>query len=117
MSSKLDQLTIGEARELAAIFNGKPLIEVPSHPFQIGQNYFVRTVTHHLTGKLVEVFPTEIVLVDAAWIADDGRLMDALKNGEFNEVEPFPDGVQVIIGRSSIIDAQVFGHKIPRSQK
>jgi hypothetical protein len=116
MSATLDQLTIGEAKELASLFC-KSVPASTGHPFEIGKNYFIRTVTHHLTGKLVEVYPTEIVLVDAAWIADDGRLADALKKGEFDEVEPFPDDLRVIVGRGSIIDAQVFGHKIPRSQK
>lgn len=119
MSSNIDSLTIAEARELASLFSGKlPAIAAAcGHPFEVGKNYFIRTVTHHLTGKLIEVFPTELVLVDAAWIADDGRLADALKKGEFNEVEPFPDDLRVIVGRSSIIDAQVFGNKLPRSQK
>ena len=118
MSSKLDQLTIGEAKELASLFNkSAPSSCSHSHPFEIGENYFIRTVTHHLTGKLVEVYPTELVLVDAAWVADDGRLSDALKSGNFNEVEPFADGLRVVIGRGSLIDAQVLSNKLPRSQK
>ena len=118
MYSKLDSLTIGEAKELASLFSkSDPSASSCGHPFEIGENYFIRTVTHHLTGKLVEVFPTELVLVDAAWIADDGRLMDALKTGVFGEVEPYPDGVRVVVGRGSIIDAQVFANKLPRSQK
>jgi hypothetical protein len=118
MSSKLDQLTIGEAKELASLFcKTAPAASCAAHPFEIGANYFIRTVTHHLTGKLIEVWPTELVLIDAAWIADDGRLMDALKKGEFNEVEPFPDDVRVVIGRGSLIDAQILGNKLPRSQK
>ena len=110
----IENLTIGEAKAIAALFQNP---ETPTaHPFTIGANYFIRTVTHHLTGKLIQVFPTELVLSDAAWIADDGRLADALQKGEFNEIEPFPD-VQVIIGRGSIIDAQILIHKLPRCQK
>ena len=116
MSSKLDLLTLGEIKEAAALF-GKQVPCATGHPFEIGQNYFIRTVTHHLTGKLVEVYPTELVLIDAAWIADDGRLHDSLKSGSFNEVEPFADDLRVIVGRGSIIDAQVFANKLPRSQK
>jgi hypothetical protein len=84
-------------------------------PWQIGQNYFIRTVTHHYTGKLAEVHQLELVLTDVAWIADDGRFMQALAKGEFNEVEPYPDG-PVIIGRGAILDASIIP-AVPRSQK
>ena len=86
------------------------------NPYTIGANYFIRTVTHHITGKLVEVGPHELVLLSAAWIADDGRFADALKAGTFAEIEPFPDG-RVIVGRGSIIDDCIFNHTLPRSQK
>ncbi len=87
-----------------------------AHPFNIGKNYFIRTVTHHHTGTLVQVTSTELVLENAAWIADDGRLTDALKKGEFNEIEMFPAGSRVIIGRGSLIDAVEIS-SIPTSQK
>jgi hypothetical protein len=109
----IEELTIKEARSLIALFGaGSPANE---NPFRIGGNYFIRTVTHHLTGKLVEVTNTELVLEHAAWIADDGRFSDALKNCEFNEVEPFPDG-RVIVGRGSLVDACEI-NTIPMSQK
>ena len=66
-------------------------------------------------GRLLRVTPTELVLEDAAWIADTGRFSDALKAASFNEVEPFPDG-EVIIGRGAIIDA-VKIKETSRSQK
>ena len=86
------------------------------HPFSVGGNYFIRTVTHHYTGKLVAVYPNELVLVDAAWIADDGRFSQAVKTGSFAEVEPWPDGIEVIIGRGSILDASEVP-STPRFQK
>jgi len=85
-------------------------------PYVIGKNYFLRTVTHHHTGRLVQVTPYELVLENAAWIADDGRLTQALVSGDFNEVERFPEGSKVIVGRGSIIDA-VQIPIIPTSQK
>lgn len=87
----------------------------PFAPWQIGKNYFIRTVTHHYTGVLAEVHAMELVLTEAAWIADDGRFMQAVASGQFNEVEPFPDG-PVIIGRGAILDACVIS-SVPRSQK
>jgi hypothetical protein len=82
--------------------------------FQIGQNYLIRTVTMIDTGRVVAINKHEIVLEDAAWIADTGRFADAIASCKFDEVEPFPDG-QVIIGRGSIIDA-VRINTLPRKQ-
>ena len=111
----IEELTIKQARELSAIF-GDGQNKTNDHPFEIGANYFIRTVTHHHTGKLVCVTATELVITDAAWIADDGRLTDSLKTGNFNEVEMFPPNSQVIIGRGSLIDA-VKVSNIATSQK
>lgn len=108
----IDSLTIGEARELAALFCGKTNNE---SPWEIGKIYLIRTVTMIDTGRLVSVTPQELVLEDAAWIADTGRFSDAVKSAKFNEVEPFPDG-RVIIGRGAIIDATTI-EKVQRSQK
>jgi hypothetical protein len=74
-------------------------------PWQINKVYFIRTVTYHLTGRVKWVGNMELVVTEAAWIADSGRFADALKNEEFDEVEPFPVGSEVIIGRQSVIDA------------
>lgn len=121
MPINIEDLTIGEARQIAALFRAQKSQQEAqtnsnsSHPFQIGKNYFIRTVTHHLTGKLVKVTQQELVLEGAAWIADDGRLSDALKNETFNEVEMFPDS-QLIVGRASLIDAVTI-KKIPTSTK
>jgi len=108
----LDDLTIGEVKKLSALFcNSIEKEEV----WEIGENYLIRTVTMIDTGRLVGITKQELVLEDAAWIADTGRFADAVKKAEFNEVEPFPDG-KVIIGRGAIIDA-VKIKKVPRSQK
>ena len=86
-----------------------------SSPWEIGSIYLIRTVTMTDTGRLVAVTDQELVLEDAAWIADTGRFSDALKKAEFGEVEPFPDG-RVIVGRGSVIDAVKIS-VAPRSQK
>ena len=121
----INDLLIKQARELTDLLRSSPLFNLPAavtnptsypgHPFKIGANYFIRTVTFHHTGRLVEVTPTELVLEDAAWIADSGRFSDALKTSTFSEVEPFPSG-RVIIGRGALIDAAEIS-TIPLSQK
>jgi hypothetical protein len=108
----IDELTIKEVKHIQSLLKGSG---EASHPYTIGRNYFIRTVTHHLTGKLTKVTGKELVLADAAWIADDGRFYDALKTGKLNEVEPFPG--EIIVGRGSLIDACEWSHALPRDQK
>lgn len=74
-------------------------------PWEIGKIYLIRSVTKTNTGRLVAVYKNELVLQDAAWIADTGRFADALASAEFAEVEPYPKGSKVIVGRGAIEDA------------
>lgn len=109
----INDLTIGELKQLSGLFSDKPICD--NSAWEIGEIYLIRTVTMIDTGKIVMVTNQELVLEDAAWIADTGRFADAVRKAEFNEVEPFPDG-KIIIGRGSIIDA-VKIKVSPRSQK
>lgn len=84
--------------------------------FFVGKNIFIRTVTMALTGRLAAVFDQELVLEDAAWIADTGRYANAVASGDFSEIEPYPDGKPVPVGRGAIIDA-VEIDTLPRTQK
>ena len=112
---KIDDLTIGEARQLASMFSAPSLPTDTTGPWEIGKNYLIRTVTMIDTGKLVAVGSTELVLESAAWIADTGRFTGALQSCTFSEVEPFPAG-KLIIGRGSVIDA-IQIPKLPKEQK
>lgn len=111
---QIEELTLKQIREIQALgINAQSSV---AHPWKIGSNYFIRTVTFHYTGTLVAIYASELVLKDAAWIADDGRFADAMKSESFAEVEPFPDDREVIIPRGGILDATII-NKIPRSQK
>lgn len=110
----IDELTVKEIKHIQSLLKGSG---EASHPYDVGKNYFIRTVTHHLTGRLVKVTAKELVLENAAWIADDGRFHDALKTGKLSEVEPFPQDCQVIVGRGALIDAVVWKHALPTEQK
>lgn len=81
----------------------------------IGKNVFVRTVTHHYTGRLAAADERFLRLEDAAWIADDGRFADALSTGSLNEVEPYPAECLVAVG--ALLDLCEWGHDLPRTQK
>lgn len=109
----INDLTLGQIKEIQSICGPK---KGDSHPYEIGKSYLIRTVTMIQTGRLVEVFDQELVLEDAAWIADTGRFSEALTTLDFNEVEPFPDG-KVIIGRGSVIDAVIVAGPLPRVKK
>ena len=110
----IDDLTIGQAKQLAALLGNKTN-QADNSAWEIGKGYLIRTVTMTNTGRLVAITDQELVLQDAAWIADTGRFSDSLKKCNFNEVEPFPDG-KVIIGRGSVIDA-VQINTLPRDKK
>ena len=83
---------------------------------EAGKAVFIRTVTHHYTGRVVSVGPVWIVLSEAAWIADDGRWTNALTKGELNEVEPYPEG-EVLIAIGSVVDICAWSHALPRTVK
>ena len=82
--------------------------------FEIGKSYFIRTVTYHLTGRLVAVDGEFLILESAAWIADSGRFMQALQEGKLSEVEPVGNA---IVNKGSICDAFPWTHDLPEVQK
>ena len=110
----INELTFGQMKEIIAMLGKSTTGEIVG-PWQIGQTYLIRTVTMIDTGRLVAVWEHELVLEDAAWIADTGRFSDAVAKAEFAEVEPFPDG-KLIVGRGAVIDAFPI-RTAPRAQK
>jgi hypothetical protein len=105
----IDCLTLGQIKEIKSLVGGSETSA--SHPYKIGAPYLIRTVTHYYTGKLIAVHPQELLLDDAAWIADTGRYHKALETGEVSEVEPIK-GV-CIVGRGAVIDAVEWPNNIP----
>jgi hypothetical protein len=121
----IEELTIGQIREIAKIAKMAGILchgessdsgNEGDHPYPVGSNVFIRTVTHHYTGFLKAVFPHELVLTEVAWIPDDGRFSKAMKTGELREIEPFAEG-EVLIGRGVILDCSKWAHKLPRDTK
>jgi len=84
------------------------------HPYTLGENVIVRTVTMYYTGRIVRVYPGELVLTDAAWIADTGRWSAALATGKLNEIEPYPGEGRCIVSRAAIVDVSPWLHALPR---
>lgn len=111
----IEELTLGQIKEIQKMC-GTPVRQVASHPYEIGKSYFIQTVTHYYTGRLIQVLKDELVLEEASWIADTGRFKDFIQDGKFNEVEPYPAG-KLFIGRGSLVQAFEWNHKLPRDQK
>jgi len=108
-----------DTRDLIEVLQALGAVSIPGktgYERYAGKNVFIRTVTHHYTGRVVEVAAASITLVDAAWIADDGRFNEAVKSGEVAEVEPYPDGLEVTINLGSLIDITTTP-KLPRDVK
>ena len=73
------------------------------HPYAVGKWYAIRTLTMIQTGKLEAVYEKELLLSNAAWIADTGRWMQFCQSPQNAlEVEPFTNNV--IVSRTNIID-------------
>ena len=83
-------------------------------PLSVGRAVLLRTVTHYYTGRIALIRAHEIVLTDAAWIADTGRWWNALKEGRLKEIEPFVDPVS--INRNAMIDCTEWRHPLPAKQ-
>jgi len=124
MSINLNELTIAQAKEIAAMFpNQAPMAaleavsiaDTSSAPVEIGKSYLFRTVTHIEVGKVKSVHGNFITLEQASWIADTGRYHDCLAKGVFNEVEPYPDTTTV--NASSLINYAPWAHSLPTEQK
>lgn len=94
---------------------GKPKVEKVLNPIRVGNKVLIRTVTHYHTGRISLLTPTEIVLTEAAWIADTGRFNTALVGSMANEVEPFPSPVAV--NRGAVVDVTDWRGELPRSVK
>ena len=73
---------------------------------------FVRTVTMHYVGRIVDDAAGYLVLADASWVADSGRFGEALATGTLAETEKFPD--PVFINPDTIVDVTAWNHPLPK---
>ncbi len=87
--------------------------EIQSLKDMVGEKFFFRTVTYHLTGRVKKVIGNILELENAAWISDSGRFTQAIKEGELNEVEPVG---RAYININSVTDFFPWKHKLPETQ-
>lgn len=87
--------------------------DITSLQDMVGEKFFFRTVTYHLTGRVKKVIGSILELENAAWIADSGRFMQAIKNGELKEVEPVG---KAFINIQAVTDFFPWKHPLPEEQ-
>lgn len=95
----VDDLTLGQLKNLQSCFTQRPR----STSLQIGRKYFFRTPSFHFVGRVSAITDSDIVLTEAAWIADSGRFNVALRTGDVAEFESYP--AECIINRDHVCDA------------
>lgn len=69
---------------------------------QVGKVYLIRTVTMIYTGRLKAQSKTELLLSEAAWIAETERWAQTCKDEVFKEVEPYYR--DVVLFKGAILD-------------
>ena len=88
-------------------------LDLSSREDLIGNAYFFRTVTYHVTGRVTGIVGNLITLEDAAWIASSGRFSDAIKKGTLSEVEPTGD---CVLNLDTVTDFYPWKHELPNKQ-
>jgi hypothetical protein len=110
------EVLVNIMRDTAPSFSSIPRPTTRSdYPFVVGESYFIRTVTYHMTGRVKQIVGHFLVLEDAAWIAEGERFMQAINEGKLNEVEPVK--TKVLLNIETITDAFPWIHHLPRDQK
>ena len=115
----IQELTLKQIRDIQKILPSEQetVKEASPGPYYVGCNYLIRTVTNYFTGRLEWVTEQELVLSNAAWVADTGRFSEALAHGTLSEVEVYPAALEVIVGRGAVVDAVQWKHDLPTETK
>lgn len=93
---------------------GNEAVDINSYADFVGKKLFIRTVTYHCIGEVVKIVGSFFYLKESCWVADSGRFMNALEDGELSEVEPTG---HMWVNINAIVDMFVWKHKLPSKQK
>jgi hypothetical protein len=91
--------------------------KIPEQPYDVGGSYLIRTVTHYWIGRLVCIFPGELVIEQASWVAFTGRWGELHAAGKWSqqaEIEVMPADARVVVARGAIVDASPWPHGLPQ---
>lgn len=106
----INNLTFGDLKKIAGTFQISK-----THSIPVGEKVFIRGVTCYYTGRVKSVTDYDLVLEEAAWIAQTGRFSAFLNEGRLEEVEPYPG--DVIISLGSICEVSLWKFDLPREVK
>ena len=115
----IDDLTLSQIKEIASLIpslTGVGFIPKCGYKAVLNKKLFIRSVTHYYTGFLKEIYHDLLLLEDVSWIPDTGNFSEALKTGNFSEVEPFFEK-ETRVMRGGLIDCSEYGFELPLTQK
>lgn len=90
--------------------------EIQSYEDLVGQKIFFRTVTYHALGEVKKIVGRFVHLKNASWIADTGRFMNWIKEGEQTNSEIEPVG-EMFLNLDTVVDFFIVNWKLPKNQK
>lgn len=111
----VDEMTIGQAREIAKMLCGGERAKEEPLPFKVEDAILIRTVTMIQVGRVRTIGRDFITLDEASWVADTARFSETLSKGTLNEVECCPSWV--VVGRGAIVDIFPWTHALPKDTK
>lgn len=92
--------------------------QMTEHPAKKGEVWIFHSVTRYIIGKIERMTPLYAILSQATWIPDEGRSMNALTSGSFNEAEPFPPGCKCVVHLGACADDEgPLPYDVPDKQK
>ena len=94
--------------------NYEDIFDIDSYEQLIGKKIFIRTVTYHLLGEVVKIVGKLVFMKNTVWVADSGRFMQFIKEGEINEYEEVGDW---FFNLETVIDGCEWKHELPKGQK
>jgi len=89
------------------------LVDISTLQDFVGKKLFIRTVTYHFVGKVEKVLGNLLELSTASWVADSGRYMQAIKDGNLHEVEPIG---QTWLNTQTFVEITPWNHDLPTKQ-
>ena len=127
MTIKIEDLTLGQLREAAALIArlegtqttaGAPTpAGTGKSDYPIGHSVIVRTVTMIYTGSLLRVTEDSFVLGSCSWIPETERYSEFVSKGSVRECEPYPEDLEVFVQRGSVVDLCELRAPLPRKLK
>ena len=81
--------------------------------YSLPENVLICTITHYYVGLRVDDKSSDfMILKNATWVVNTGRLSECLNSGKLAEVETPKDGI-VWINKAAIVSIWEWKHRLP----